>query len=310
MTTENQPPSVLITGATGFIGLALVRALVTAGHAVTVFALPSELERVPGGVQVVEGNITNPQAIATAVASMRPEWLFHLAAVGVTHPDLPSSEACAVNVMGTVNVLEAARATDTVRRIVAIGSSYEYGPRATDEGLDPFNVYSASKVAAWAFARAAHNAWRAPVVWMRPFQVYGPGQNPRALIPAAIRAALGGEDFRMTAGEQMRDFIYVEDVVRGSLAAATATHIDGRALDLGTGRLSRIRDVIEQVWQMTQAPGRIMAGALPYRAGEVTAIPAAFERTRRLTGWEARISLEQGLRLTIAEARETWQRSI
>ena len=75
---------------------------------------------------------------------------------------------------------------DFVRRVVVIGTSYEYGARRSDDGLDPFNTYSASKVAAWAFARAAYNAWGLPVVSVRPFQVYGPGQRSEALVPAAI----------------------------------------------------------------------------------------------------------------------------
>ena len=191
----------------------------------------------------------------------------------------------------------------TAQRIVLVGSSYEYGARRADDSLDPFNAYSASKVAAWAFARAAYNAWRAPVVWVRPFQVYGPGQREKALIPAAIRAALNGDDFRMTAGEQQRDFIFVEDVIEGLMAAATAANIEGRALDVGTGQLHPIRSVVERIWDLADAQGEILAGALPYRPGEVPAIPADVALTRLLTGWEARVGLEDGLRKTIEGMR-------
>jgi len=266
--------------------------------------LPGEVSQLPDGARAIPGDITIPDSVSQAMAAVRPALIVHLAAVGITNPGLPFTTACHVNVGGTINVLDAAHTISNVQRIVLVGSSYEYGARRTDDGLDPFNAYSAAKVAAWAFARAAYNAWGAPVVWVRPFQVYGPGQREQALIPAAIRTALKREDFRMTAGDQQRDFIFVEDVVQGLLAATAAPGIEGRTLDLGTGQLQRIRTVVERIWALTGARGHILAGALPYRPGEVPAIPADAERTRRLTGWEARVGLEEGLLNTIEAMRE------
>lgn len=273
--------------------------MVAAGASVTALVLPGEESLLPDGARAITGDITDASSVNRAIAAAQPALIVHLAAVGITNPDLPLTIASQVNVNGTINVLDAAHGISGIQRIVLVGSSYEYGARRADDGLDPFNAYSASKVAAWAFARAAYNAWGAPVVWMRLFQVYGPGQREQALIPAAIQAALNGDDFRMTAGEQQRDFIFVEDVVEGLLAAATAPGIEGRALDVGTGQLHRIRTVVERIWALSGARGRILAGALPYRPGEVSAIPADVERTRRLTGWEARVGLEEGLQQTI-----------
>ncbi len=295
---------ILITGATGFIGRRLTERLVSAGAEVTALTLPGEESLLPQGVRVVSGDITDATNVHQATSAVQPAWIIHLAAVGVTNPDLPFMTVCRVNVDGVINVLDAAHAVPAVRRIVLVGSSYEYGARRTDEGLDPFNAYSASKVAAWAFARAAYNTWGAPVVWVRLFQVYGPGQREQALIPAAIRAALSGADFRMTAGAQQRDFVFVDDVVAGLLAVAAAPDLEGRALDIATGHLYRIRDVVERIWELSGARGRILAGALPYRPGEVPAIPADVDRTRRLTGWEAQVGLEEGLQQTIEVMRK------
>ncbi len=307
LSTVNFEPGtpVFVTGATGFIGRQLTQRLVTAGADVTALVLPGEANLLPAGVRAIPGDITVPETVAKAIDATQPDLVIHLAAIGITNPDLPFAAACAVNVGGVINVLDAARQAQTINRIVMIGSSYEYGARRTDEGMDPFNAYSASKVAGWAFARAAFNTWGAPIVWMRLFQVYGPGQREQALIPAAIRAALNGDDFRMTAGEQQRDFVFVEDVVEGLLAAAVAPGIEGRALDIGTGQLHRVRSVVERIWTLSGAQGRILVGTLPYRPGEVPAIPADVDRTRRLTGWEARTGLEEGLRQTIEVMRET-----
>ena len=304
--THNPQPTtpIFLTGATGFIGRRLAECLIAAGADVTALVLPGEADLLPDGVRAIPGDITIPETVTEAIGTTKPGLIIHLAAVGITNPDLPFTAACAVNVGGVINVLDAARQVKTPKRIVLVGSSYEYGARRADDGLDPFNAYSASKVAAWAFARAAYNAWGAPVVWMRLFQVYGPGQREQALIPAAIRAALSGDDFRMTAGEQQRDFVFVEDVVEGLLAAAAAPGIEGRALDVGTGQLHRIRAIVERIWALSAARGRILAGALPYRPGEVPAIPADIDRTRRLTGWEARTELEEGLQETILAMRD------
>ncbi len=296
---------VFLTGATGFIGQRLAERLIAAGADVTALVLPGEADLLPVGVRAIPGDITIPETVTEAIASAQPGLIIHLAAIGITNPDLPFTAACAVNVGGVINVLDAARRVEAINRIVLVGSSYEYGARRADDGLDPFNAYSASKVAAWAFARAAFNAWGAPVVWMRLFQVYGPGQREQALIPAAIQAALNGDDFRMTAGEQQRDFVFVEDVVGGLLAAAVAPGIEGRALDVGTGQLHRIRAVVERIWELSGARGRILAGALPYRPGEVSAIPADVDRTRRLTGWASQVELETGLQKTIEVMRAT-----
>jgi UDP-glucose 4-epimerase len=295
--------SVLISGATGFIGQRLVAALQHAECHVAVLALPDEEVADREGVRVVVGDITDTAGLTNTLQSVAPQVVFHLAAVGTANPNLPMHEACRVNVGGAINLLEAVRATESVQRMVMVGTSYEYGARGSDDGLDPFNAYSASKVAAWAFTRAAHTTWGIPAVHVRPFQVYGPGQRSEALIPAAIAAALRHEDFPMTRGEQQRDFVFVDDVVSGLIAAAQASGVEGRSLDLGSGELRAVREVVERIWAKTASRGRILPGVLPYRPGEVSAIPANVQRTRLLTGWEAEVSLDHGLDITIAAVR-------
>ncbi len=290
---------VLVTGATGFIGAPLTGSLVAAGAEVAAVVLPGEEPVLPSDARAYAADITDVDALRYIVADVQPEVVFHLAAVGLTNPHLPAAEALRVNTGGVIALLEALREASCARRIVLLGSSYEYGARRADDSCDPFNAYAASKVAAWAFARAAHNTWNAPVVWARPFQVYGPGQPEAAFIPAALRAARTGADFPMTGGEQQRDFIFVEDVVTGLLSLARAEGIAGRAFDLGTGQLHTLREVAEQIWQLTSARGRLLVGALPYRPGEVTAIPADPDRARRLTGWQAQVTLETGLGLML-----------
>ena len=218
----NLPAKILMTGATGFIGKRLAQRLISSGCAVSAVVLPGEQPLLPEGVKAIPGDVTISAGIAAAVRDIAPDLLVHLAAAGVTDRELSFHESCRVNVQGVINILEAARNAPSLQRLMLIGSSFEYGARRSDDDLDPFNAYGASKVAAWAYARAAYNAWKLPVVWVRPFQVYGPGQPANTLIPAAMHAALTGQDFRMTPGAQQRDFIFVDDLVDGLLAIATA----------------------------------------------------------------------------------------
>jgi len=305
---------VLVTGATGFIGQRLVRRLVEAEAQVYAGVAPDEKpERVaelPARPQRLTFDLREAEAVQAAVAEAAPQVVFNLAAVGVTNPGVDPGLALAVNAGGTLHLLEALREQDP-HRVVLVGTCYEYGAtsecgaQGTVEGgnhdgcFDPFNAYAASKVAAWAFGRMYWRAHGLPVVTVRPFQVYGPGQPEHALVPAAIRAALAGEDFPMTPGEQERDFIYVDDVVDGLLVAAEAPGVEGRSLDLGTGQVHTVREVVGRIWAMTGARGRILAGALSYRPGEVMHLAANADRTARQVCWRARVGLEEGLHYTI-----------
>lgn len=298
---------VLITGAAGFVGQHLVSRIAEVGSEIYVGVAPDEkpecIARLPGYARRLTFDLCDAGAVRAAVARAAPQVVFHLAAVGATDPGVDPRLALAVNAGGALNLLDAlrerAQAYDDVRRAVLVGTCYEYGAREGIEGLDPFNAYAASKVAAWAFGRTYWRAYGLSTVTVRPFQIYGPGQPAHTLVPAAIRAALAGEDFAMTPGKQERDFIYVGDVVDGLLAVAAAPGVDGQSLDLGTGQAHTLREVVEHIWAITGAQGKVLSGALPYRPGDVMHLVANADHTARLTGWRAKVGLEEGLRRTV-----------
>jgi len=223
--------------------------------------------------------------------------------------------AVQVNVMGTLNLLEALTETDC-DCFINTGTCYEYGHHTPpppvppkvggpgrqheDQMVDPINAYAASKSAAWLFCNMYHRTRYYPIVTVRPFTTYGPRQSPRALIPQTILSALEGQDFEMTGGEQTRDFTYVDDVVEGYIRASLSERAIGQTFNLGAGKERPIKEVVLKVLELMGNPVRPLIGALPYRPREIWRLYADNNKARDLLGWRPRVGLEDGLRKTIA----------
>lgn len=304
---------VLVTGSTGFLGQHLTKRLTELNAQVWAGVIPGEsqdrIEALPPAAYQVPLDIQSAASVRGAVDRCDPEYVFHLAAVGVSDSHTDSLTTLQINTGGAIRLMESLRGR-ALQRLVMTGTCHEYGTKVGIEGLDPSSFYAASKVATWAFARAYWRSLEMPVVTARLFQVYGPGQPAHTLIPAAVLAALQGQDFEMTPGEQERDFVYVEDVITGLVATATTPDIEGQSLDLGTGHAHEVRRVVEQIWSMTDASGQMLPGALQYRPGVVKHLTADASRTSEMIGWHAVVDLASGLQQTIDHLSSTIQRNV
>jgi nucleoside-diphosphate-sugar epimerase len=292
---------VLITGATGFIGRALTRALLAQGATVTAFAREKPGRRlgegVPAGAEIVEVDLRYAAGVKRAVEAAQPTLAVHLAAVGVTDPFLPIGEALRGNLETTINLLKAV--SGRCRVVVA----------RTPGELDSINTYAAAKAAAWQFCRMFQRTQGWPITAVMPFQVYGPGQPAKTVVGAALSAARAGEDFPTTPGEQMRDWIYIDDAVAGIIAASRADAVDGETIELGTGLGTPVREVVEKVFKLA-GQGRPLIGALPQRPGEAPSQIANADRTEQLISWRARVSLDEGLRKVIETSNDKRETSL
>ncbi len=247
-------------------------------------------------------DIRNRQQVREACQRIQPEIVYHLAAYGVhaEQQDVPS--AVETNVTGTANVLEGLRGT-VCGLLVATGTWAEYGdkdhPIVETEALEPVGVYGATKAASSLIALAFAAQWKVPVIVLRPFSVYGPGEGGNKFVPSVIRACLGGINPRLTSCKQIRDYLYVGDVVEAYVAAAAlAASPVSMAVNVASGVPLRLEDFANAI--VGQFPGITAEfGALPDRDREIKKVQADIARARAVLGWAPAWSLEDGIRATI-----------
>jgi UDP-glucose 4-epimerase len=286
---------VLVTGATGFIGQHLCRKLVALGATTYGLSRSASVATVPAGVIPLAADVTQRETVVMALKRVRPSHVVHLAAVGVNQPFL--EEAAQINVQGTLNVLEASQAVH-IRRFVHVGTCYEY-----TADLNQASKYAASKLKSWSAWHAFVTTHSVQSAALRLFHVYGPAQPTTGLIASAILAALRGERFVMTPGEQERDFVFIDDVVEALLATLTSSFTGVATYDVGTGVGYSVRSVVCRIFEKVGGAGEVLAGALPYRHGEIMHLVAKPQPAARDLAWQARTDLETGLTLAI-----DWQR--
>ena len=308
----------LVTGGAGFIGSNIVDALVERGDDVLVFdnlssGKRSNLENATaGGAQLVEGDVSDPDAVNAAFESHHPEQVFHLAAqidvrVSVADPAFDLG----VNAGGTINLLNAAVESGCKRFLFASTGGAIYGegegrdlplPESADRRPDA--PYGMSKLAAEGYLDLFARQHGISTVALRLGNVYGPRQDPHGeagVVAIFCGALLGGITPKVFGdGGQTRDYIFVGDVVNAFLAASESDFTG--PVNVGTGREASVFDVgnaIAAAYETTFEPE--MAGE---RAGEVQRIAIAADLARERLGWSAQTSLEDGLRVTAEWARE------
>jgi UDP-glucose 4-epimerase len=291
---------VLVTGARGFIASRLCQRLI-ADDAV-VCGLSTKAITPRAGMSWRQIDLTDRAAVTALIRDVRPEVLFHLAghvtgSQSVEHV-LPTVDQ---NLISTINILTTAVETAGCRVVLA-GSMQEPSPDDPNSVL--CSPYAASKWACNAYARMFHGLYRLPVSIARPFMVYGPGQWDSAkLLPYVITSFLKGDAPRVSSGDRALDWVYVDDAVDGFLAVALSPFDDARTIDLGTGTLVSIRDVIGRVRRIIGSHVDAGFGAIPDRPFE-RPHAARVEETKQLIGWSASTSLDDGLKATVDWYRE------
>jgi NAD dependent epimerase/dehydratase len=307
--------TVLVTGAGGFIGSHLAEALLAKGARVRAFVryngrgdlgmladLPAESL---AKLEIILGNICDPFFVRSAVRGC--DYVFHLAAlIGIPYSYVAPADYVAVNVQGTLNVLQACRDERTVR-LIHTSTSEVYGtalyvPIDEKHPLQGQSPYSASKIAADQMVAAYYRSFDVPAVIVRPFNTFGPRQSARAFIPTAVTQALTSDRIAMGALDPVRDLTFVQDTAEGFLAVGLCDQVLGQVVNLGVGTGHTIGAVVETILKILGKAGMpIEQDAVRIRPpkSEVQRLISDNRVARQVCGWRPQYSLEQGLGETI-----------
>lgn len=301
---------ILVTGGAGFIGSHIATRLVEQGQTVRVIdnfanSTRGNLGHIIDDIQLIEGDLRNEDDVARAVGGV--DLIFHEGALGSVPRSIADPRTSFdTNVMGTINVLNAAR-NAACRRVVYASSSSVYGdtpvlPKQEDTTPKPLSPYAVSKLSAEQLCQVFHDLYGLETVALRYFNVFGPRQNPEsqyaAVMPKFLRAYTAGQRPTIFGdGEQSRSFTYIDNVVDGNLLAGSEPNAAGRVMNLASDRSYSVNYIAEKIAELLGV--EFSATYEPPRQGDVRDSLADITIAREVLGWEPVISLEDGLARTV-----------
>lgn len=311
---------VLVTGADGFIGSHLTEELVKRGKKVKAFvfynsfnswgwidSLPKEIK---DEIEIFSGDIRDPNGVREAMEKI--DTVFHLAALIAIPFSYHSPDSYVdTNIKGTLNVLQAARQLDT-RRVLVTSTSEVYGtaqyvPIDEKHPYQGQSPYSATKIGADRLAESFYRSFNLPVTIVRPFNTYGPRQSARAVIPTIITQLLSGkEEIKLGSLTPTRDFNYVKDTASGFITLSEADNVIGEEINIATQHEISIGELANEIISQINPNARIVCEEERLRPekSEVNRLLGSNEKIRRLTSWEPKYTLKQGIEETIAWLRD------
>jgi nucleoside-diphosphate-sugar epimerase len=302
-----RPRRALVTGAAGFVGANLTRKLLELGHELyPVLRASSDrwrLAEIEDRTAVVELDLADRAAVVAAVESIRPQWVFHLAAHGAYSHQTDVEAIVRTNITGTVNLLEACLDAG-FETFVNTGSSSEYGFKdhapAEEESLEPNSHYAWTKAAATNYCRHTATLTGRRIPTVRLYSVFGPYEEPGRLIPTLVISGMAGELPPLVDAAVSRDYVYVDDVCDAYLAAAVGPIGEpGAVYNVGTGTQTTVADVVEVARRQLGITARPQWGAMPNRSWDTAIWVALPNRIQADLGWQARHDFEQGFKLCV-----------
>ncbi len=304
---------VLVTGAGGFIGSALIEQLCLRGAQVRAFLrytsrkslgllqdLPAETQN---ALDLTFGDLRDADAVENAAEGM--DLIFHLGAlISIPYSYVHPVEVVESNVIGTLNVLQACRKHGC--RLVHTSTSEVYGtalrvPIDEEHPLQGQSPYSASKIGADKLVESFYRAFDVQAVTVRPFNTYGPGQSARAVIPTIITQALTKDLIHLGNLSARRDFTYLSDTVEGFIKAAQAQDVSGKTFNLGSGEEITIGELANLIVELVGRSVEVVVDEERLRPekSEVMRLLSDNSKARVLLGWEPQVSIRKGLARTI-----------
>jgi dTDP-glucose 4,6-dehydratase len=312
--------TILVTGADGFIGSHLTEALVRLGHDVRAFVFYNSfnswgwLDRSPAEIRenlrVIAGDVRDPHGIKAALEGC--DAVMHLAAlIAIPYSYNSPDSYVDTNIKGTLNIVQAARELE-VAKVIHTSTSEVYGtarfvPITEEHPLQAQSPYAGTKIGADHVALSFYHSFGTPVTVLRPFNTYGPRQSARAVIPTVItQIANGSRKIKLGAVHPTRDFNFIDDTVRGFLAALDTDAGAGETVNLGSGFEIAIGDVVSLIAEVMGVEVEIEVDARRLRPqnSEVERLCADNAKARRLLGWEPLHAGRDGLKRGLAKTAQ------
>lgn len=304
---------ILITGGTGFIGRYLVEQLTAKNLTPTI--LTRHFETTLAGkngrrADFAEVDLNDGSSLKLFLESFRPSIIIHLAGQTGT-PNGPADALNKLNFEATARLLELAE-TIKIKKFIMTGTADEYGfqtaPQSETMPTMPVSDYAVSKNKAVEYALSLYQKSNLPIVVLRPFTIYGPGQPKKMFVSQAVEAAIKAVPFEMSEGMQKRDLLFVTDFVNAIIKTLTVERIEGEVFNVGSGTSIRLRDLAERIWEIVGADQKLLnIGARQTKNNELHDTEADNSKIRKRLGWEPKISLESGLRLIVNQAKKELQ---
>lgn len=291
---------IVLTGATGFIGSAVLKELVSRGHRAVVLARnSSNLQKIAALPADILSCDQSESDLAAMLRDRHPDVFIHLAWKGVYGDDRNEEYQISDNLSMSMRYGRIA-AQANCKSFIGVGSQAEYGNpnRKTRESdpTHPTTIYGKSKLACCHALSALMQAHGVKFAWLRIFSTYGPGDDRRWFIPYVLEELSLGRSPKLTKCEQLWDYLYVDDAARAIVDAAEK-HITG-IFNLGSGQAVPLRQIVEIMTGLMQAKALPDFGAVPYRDDQVMHLEADVSLLQHATGWRPLVSLEEGLRRT------------
>jgi UDP-glucose 4-epimerase len=302
----------LVTGATGFIGSWLTRRLLHEGMQVAILARASSdlwrLDPLTSRFQCITADLQNICPAADAIRTFAPDVVFHLAWTGGNSAKFNDDIAQVyANVPGSLELLRLASEAGA-KVFINLGSCVEYGhfriPVRETDPVEPTTLYGAAKHAVEDLTLRMAPQLGLRVASVRVFWAYGPGDDGARLIPSLTQKLLAGVRHSMTPATQLWDYTYITDVVDALFRLAHTPEASG-VFNLGSGNPRPLREIAEQLRELTGSAAEIGFGEIPFSATQIMHLEADISRLKQVTGWRPQTTLAEGLRRTVAWHRQS-----
>lgn len=298
---------VFVTGASGYIGTQLVRRLVASNYMVIGLDMRFSnkfLAEFKGKVVINAGSILDEEYLKILFNTYAPNYIVHLAGLKNRKNEFSEfKDSINVNYMGALNLFKYALNVKSLEHIVIMGSTEEYGcvssPYREDTQEQPNSSYGLSKLAASRLAMLFHRQFGLPVTELRPTVAYGPEQGTDMFLPAMICSLVNGQEFRMTKGEQLRDYVFVDDLIDAILLSLKAKESSGKVLNISSENPQRLCDIADMVAKYIGAENLLKIGAIPYRNTEMMFYSVDSSAAYDIIQWEPKTSIEEGIKITV-----------